>query len=54
MIPRVTKNVENNESVATLLWIGSDLLSVLPYFTGPKLTKEGEDVRTGRIRGGSD
>ena len=37
------------ESVASLLWIVTDTLNVLPYFPGPKLTTEGSHVGTGRI-----
>ena len=37
------------ESVASLLGIVIDRLSVLPYFPGPKVTTEGSHVGTGRI-----
>jgi hypothetical protein len=42
----------HEESVATILGIGSDMLRVLLYFPRTNLAKEGDYVRTGRIRGG--
>ena len=40
------------ESVASLLGIVIDTLNVLPYFSGPKLTREGRHVGIGRIPSG--
>jgi hypothetical protein len=42
------------ESVATLLGIGSDMLSIFPYFPGPIFIKEDEYVWTRSIRCRSD
>jgi len=40
------------ESVATLLGIADDTVSVFRYFTGPNSRKEDGHDGTGRIRGG--
>jgi len=47
IIRRVTLDLL--ESVASLPGIVIDALSVFPYFSGSKLTKEGSHVGTGRI-----
>lgn len=39
----------HNESVASLQRIVIDTLTVLPYFPGPNLAKEGDHAGTGRI-----
>ena len=39
----------NLESIASLPGIVIDTLGISPYFSGPKFTKEGGHVRTGRV-----
>ena len=48
---RQSQNTVNSESVASLQRIAIDAVSVLCYFSGPKFTKEGDHVGTGRVLG---